>query len=84
MRNRARPEASITNGYIMEECMTFCGRYLDDVETKSSRPIRNFEGSDRSGRAVGKGKRFLLDAVTRAQTHRYMLANTTSVAPFKE
>ena len=64
VRNRAHPEASIANGYIMEECMTFCARYLDDVETKSSRPIRNFDGDDRLGRSVGKGKRFHMDDVT--------------------
>ena len=84
MRNRAHPEASIGNGYIMEECMTFCARYLDNVETKSSRPVRNFEGKDRCGRAAGKGKRFLLDEVTRAQAHRYVLANTDVVTPFQE
>ena len=84
MHNRAHPEALIANGYIMEECMTFCARYLDDVETKSSRPERNFEGNDRSGRAAGKGKRFLLDDVTRAQVHIYVLANSNFVTPFKE
>ena len=40
--NRARPEGSIAEGYLVEECMTFCSRYLDDVESKLTRPVRNY------------------------------------------
>ena len=34
--NRAHPETSIAKGYLMEECMNFCARYLDEVETKTN------------------------------------------------
>lgn len=44
LRNNAHPEASMANGYLMEECMNFYAQYLDDVETKSNRPVRNDEG----------------------------------------
>lgn len=33
VRNRSRPEGSIVEGYITLECITFCLRYLHDVET---------------------------------------------------
>ncbi|KAG8503618.1 hypothetical protein CXB51_001607 [Gossypium anomalum] len=32
-RNKRYPERSIAEGYLAEECMTFCSRYLEDVET---------------------------------------------------
>lgn len=83
--NRTYPEASIANSVIREECMTFCSRYLNDnVETKSNRPIKNDDGCNVFGRAVGKGVQFRLDPTTLAQAHRYVLSNTDVVAPFVE
>ncbi|GKD26955.1 hypothetical protein Tco_1233169, partial [Tanacetum coccineum] len=35
VRNKAKPEGSIAEGYVAEEALTFCSRYLkDDVETR--------------------------------------------------
>ena len=33
VRNKAYPEGSIAEGYILEECLTFCSKFLD-VDTK--------------------------------------------------
>lgn len=41
MRNKSQPEGSIAEGYISVECMTFCSRFLEDVETKLTRPERH-------------------------------------------
>ncbi|XP_061363881.1 uncharacterized protein LOC133307391 [Gastrolobium bilobum] len=43
VRNKATPEGCIAEGYLMEECLTFCSRYLDDgdIETRFNRPRRN-------------------------------------------
>ena len=41
VQNKARPEGSIAEGYLSEECMTFCSRFLDDVDTKLNRPERH-------------------------------------------
>ena len=85
VRNRAHPEASIAKSVLLEECMTFCSRYLgDNVETKSSRPIRTDDKGNDSGRAVGKKVQIQLDEETLVQAHRYVLFNTDSVAPFIE
>ncbi|KAM5584839.1 hypothetical protein ABKV19_004279, partial [Rosa sericea] len=84
VRNRAHPEASIAKGYLMEECMTFCGRYLDEVETKSKRPERNYDGGTDFGRPLGKKVKVSLDDITRAQAHSYVLANSEAVAPFRK
>ena len=40
MRNRAKPEGSIAEAYIIDECLTFCSRYFDDVETRFNRQGR--------------------------------------------
>ncbi|KAK5792924.1 hypothetical protein PVK06_034055 [Gossypium arboreum] len=40
-RNKRYPEGSIAERYLAEECMTFCSRYLEDVETRLNRPSRN-------------------------------------------
>ncbi|GJT29683.1 hypothetical protein Tco_0909958 [Tanacetum coccineum] len=45
VRNKAKPEGSIAEGYVVEEALTFCSRYLkDDVETRFNRLGRNDDG----------------------------------------
>ena len=46
VRNRARPEGSIVEAYIADECLTFCSTYMDDVETRFNREPRNVGFSD--------------------------------------
>ena len=45
VRNKAAPEGSIAEGYIVEECLTFCSRYMHGVETIFTRSIRTVENS---------------------------------------
>ena len=42
VHNKSHPEGSIAEGYIAEECATFCSKYLHDVETKHDREKRNY------------------------------------------
>ncbi|GJT42390.1 hypothetical protein Tco_0951105 [Tanacetum coccineum] len=45
VRNKAKPEGSIAEGYVAEEALTFCSRYLkDDVETRLNHLGRNDDG----------------------------------------
>ncbi|XP_016185884.1 uncharacterized protein LOC107627561 [Arachis ipaensis] len=37
---RAQAEGSIAEGYLSEDILTFCSRYLDDIETRMNRPVR--------------------------------------------
>mgnify|MGYP003702832643 FL=1 len=80
--NRAHPKGSIAKGYLMGKCMNFCAQYLNDVETKSNRPVRNYSGDDNLGRAVGESTSFYLDNTSWVQAHRYVLFNTSAVQPF--
>ena len=45
VRNKAAPEGSIAQGYIVEECLTFCSRYMHGIKTIFRRPIRTAENS---------------------------------------
>ena len=42
MKNKARPEGSIAEAYIVNKSMTFCSMYLRNIETKFNRD-RHFE-----------------------------------------
>ncbi|KAL3839280.1 hypothetical protein ACJIZ3_023871 [Penstemon smallii] len=46
VRNRARPEGSIAEAYIVKECLSFCSMYLHGVETKFNRVERNHDGDE--------------------------------------
>ncbi|KAH7836026.1 hypothetical protein Vadar_032056 [Vaccinium darrowii] len=77
VRNKASPEGSIVEGYIAEECLTFCSRYLGSVETIFNRPARNVEGS------TGAITNIELDQKSWAQAHRYVLFNSDEIMPFR-
>jgi hypothetical protein len=62
VRNRARPEGSIAEAYIADECLTFCSRYLDGVETRFNREPRNIGFSNEEAYGVdvfGHGVHFM-------------------------
>ena len=82
-RNKRYPEGSIAEGYLAEECMTFCSRYLEDVETRLNRPSRNAGLNDPNlvetylfqsyGEPIGKVEIAELDDRSWIQAHRYVL-----------
>ncbi|KAM2016799.1 hypothetical protein TB2_046939 [Malus domestica] len=41
VRNKNRPEGSMTQGYLADKCLSFCAMYLEGVETCLNRPSRN-------------------------------------------
>ncbi|XP_027186063.1 uncharacterized protein [Cicer arietinum] len=41
LNEKAYPEGSIVEGYLANECLTFCSQYLFGVETRFNRPRRN-------------------------------------------
>lgn len=93
MRNRSRPEGSIAEGYIAEECLAFCSLYFGEgVETRFNRMSRNDDGfrvetlgldvfSNR-GRLMKKGKVTMLDDDTLRKAHQYVLFNCHPVKQF--
>ena len=41
IRNRARPKGSIAKGYVVNEALTFCSKYLKGVEMTREEPRFN-------------------------------------------
>ena len=73
VRNRAAPEGCIAEGYIVEECLTFCSRYMEGVETIFNRPTRTIE------EATGTVSSVALDNRELTQAHSYMLFNSKNI-----
>jgi hypothetical protein len=77
VRIRNYPEGSTAGGYIADECLTYCSRYLsDDVQTKFNNPPRNLDGP------VGEGVMTTLQPLTWEQAHRYVLFNCDIMKPY--
>lgn len=79
VRNKSKPEGSIAEGYLADECLTFCARFLDDGENKtSSEPA--ISNAEINGYALGSGKNKIGKAIhlpeeTWIKAHRYVLFN---------
>ncbi|KAD4586581.1 hypothetical protein E3N88_24182 [Mikania micrantha] len=82
----------VTEGYLIEECLTFCSRYMhginesvnkgvednDDLvgENESDEPIFVNGGHPLGGKKGRRGKVFTLDTNLKEQAHRYALFNS--------
>ncbi|KAK9071785.1 hypothetical protein SSX86_008214 [Deinandra increscens subsp. villosa] len=93
VRNRSKPEGSIAEGYLAEECLSFCSLYLSsDVETIHNKTSRNYDDGgyedvlpifSMSGRPIGASNVELLDLDTLAVAHSYVLFNCSEVDEFR-
>lgn len=83
VRNRSKHEGSIAEGYLAEECLTFCSRFLnEDMKTTNA---KNFAVSEICSKAnVGycigsrrnKNRKIIhLNHNTWMEAHRYILFN---------
>lgn len=96
VRNKARPKGSIAEGYLADECLIFCSRYLNQIETKFNREERNYDGgqevTDSSrlsifstpGQALGKGVFKDLSNELHKVAHHFVLTNCEEAQPFVE
>ena len=69
VRNTAAPEGFIAEGYIADEYLTFCSRYLESVPMIFNRLPRNVDNT------MGGISFVRLDMKTCMQAHRYILFN---------
>ena len=70
MRNKACPEGSIAEGYISEECLTFCSRFFEGVSTKLNRPKRQ-QRSTVSEPPAGLSVFASMDFTRKKSSHRH-------------
>ena len=93
VRNRAQPEAYISESYLAEETLTFYSLY-EEVESRLNRSRRVDDCPNESehlqivypqiGRSVGSSSIFTLTPLEKIQTHRYLLLNYSKVQPYVE
>jgi hypothetical protein len=96
VRNRCRPEGSIAEGYVALECLTFCSRYLKDIETKFTRqamwpsaalnPVHDggFSIFSATGTPLGGAVQREMSNKEWGQCHLYVLNQCEEVAPYIE
>ncbi|OMO52139.1 Zinc finger, CCHC-type [Corchorus capsularis] len=93
LRNKRYPEGSIAEGYLAEECLTFCSRYLEGIETRFSRLGRNVGVVENElhsnylfqsgGQSKGKVEVVELDPRALVQAHQYVLFHHELMEPFR-
>ena len=81
VRNKARPEGSIAEGYISEEAMTLVSRYLDETTTNSQNSDDVDKESTLSIFKVG-GEYKELDILEHREAQFYVLNNCEEVQPW--
>lgn len=87
VRNRAQPEGSMAEGYIAQECLTFCSRYFEGVETVFNRPQRNDDAIlneemylfNTGGQPKGQVEMVEIDELSLKQAHRYVLLHVDGI-----
>lgn len=93
LRNRSKPEGSIAQGYLAEECLTFCSLYLSDyVDSKFNRGNKNETMNENitssldvfmnTGHSDGAGTPTVFSAEILKKAHQYVLFNCEDVRPF--
>lgn len=87
----SHPEGSIAEGYIFDECLTFCSWYLEGCETKFKRKGRNdvierecssMPFFNNKGRFLAGKRVVTLDHKVWIQAHRYILFNYDDISPY--
>ncbi|XP_062086592.1 ATP-dependent 6-phosphofructokinase 5, chloroplastic-like [Humulus lupulus] len=93
VRNRARPEGSIAEAYVVNEALTFCSMYLRGVETRFNRPERNDDRVESQpnreysiykavGRPFGKKSNMLLNPQLKQKAEWYILNNCAEIKEY--
>lgn len=91
VRNKAKPEGSIAEGYVAEEALSFCSMYLQDVKTAFNRPDRNEDTGipkrqlsvfQSQCRPTSKNIVVLLDERVRKAVEWYVLNNCSEIRAY--
>jgi hypothetical protein len=81
----ARPEASMAEGYIQDECLGFVTEYLQrfDVVKRCIWDVDEEEG-DVGEVLEGAGTKFLMNPILRDVAYQYVLANISIMMPWMQ
>jgi len=95
VRNKVRPEGSIAECYVADECLNFCSMYLRNIETRWNRVERSadvgqeqkeeeFDVFNQRVRPLGAAKLVTLDENLFARAKWYVLSNCKDTASYLE
>lgn len=88
VKNYARPEACMAEGYLAGECIAFCLEFLQNSIPVEEEPNRNedVETDPRilEGRPLQRATEVRLSDKEREIAHRYVLMNTSVMNPYVE
>jgi hypothetical protein len=83
MRNRARPEASMASGYVLDETLGFVTEYMQMFTQVRHRIWDGNEEEGVYGEVLeGSGSKFCLLPSTQDLAHHYVLTNAACLAPW--
>jgi hypothetical protein len=83
VRNMARPEASMAEGYVKEECIGFVIEYLQRFDVVKRRVWdANEEYGDVEEAVEGAGKPYMMTSALRDIAHKYVLRNVAVMQPY--
>ncbi|XP_043694245.1 uncharacterized protein LOC122644951 [Telopea speciosissima] len=94
-RNNRHVEGSIAEGYIANECLTFCSAHIKVLETRLTRPNRNVDNENLQmeqqhwifsckGRPLGAATMVQLDWKNIQQAHRYVLLHYEPIDKYRK
>jgi hypothetical protein len=82
VRNMARPEASMAEGYVKEECFGFVTEYLQRFDVVKRRVWdADEEYGDVEEAVEGAGKPYMMTSALRDIAHKYVLRNVAVMQP---
>ena len=88
VKNFARPEACMAEGYMAAECIAFCMEFLQKSVPVNQPASRNedvdLDDDILEGRPIQRSKDVLLSDKERDIANRYVLMNTTVMEPYIE
>jgi hypothetical protein len=81
--NMARPEASMAEGYVKDECLGFITEYLQRFEVVDRR-VWNVDEEYEDAEEVleGAGSSFVMNPFMRELAHQYILTNISLLEPW--
>lgn len=92
VRNKARIEGSIAEGYVNEECAIFCARYMKETVTKLHRKDRILHPIDdpsvgysvfqQNGTSQGRGHLKVLSTTEYKLAEKYILKNCDEISVY--
>jgi len=84
VRNLAKPETSIAQGYQTEEALGFITEYMSDYNLTSRRVWDDKEDPTMVDEILeGKGKLKLLSEELRSSMHEFILDNASHIEPYR-